>query len=821
MTEEHNEELGKICSHCGEKQPLNEFRKRSGRRTGAHVRRGLCRACRQRLSAERLAAARASAVGSEGQEARQADPAASMGRKAGQHDVAVAAANDQAPQGEITEAQTMAVVPRRDESAVEADAQALWTDHQAHAEVAAAVEIPEASRAEAALSGEPDKKRKRRRRRKKAVAQPGGELKLAGGEGEDSSKAADDHGKVAGGGGKSKATGDGEAAVAAAEAVIAMRADAGVDADAGAGSGTGAIAGESADASAGSGLGEQAIAADSGEKPKRKRKKAKRKKTSPAKVAETAEWVDEAEGPQAEAGVAAEVDHISASVEEQQGSASAADQAADESESAGKAKRKRRRSKRKGKSKEDGTSTLSPEGEGVGGHAQAADVVGVVQDSAQVVTGDAEVARGIGKVVQVSALSAPVDEADVDLPLNGEQQEQPGKKRKRKRKKKPNAKQSMAGVDAQPSVARVVTEQAVVGVEASSLSENTEVEGKASSTRTKKPKKTKKAAEAQGLSEAKAAQVKEPVKPVTVAAVKTEEPVKTEKPKSAARANPLIPPPGYKPIWPDKGATSANLLSLRSVLQEQDNVVRTVGQARIEEIADLVEELRKSAELIKREADAFHHTPLRSNRPAKHSNALTRREMQAMREAKLTDHRSRFINHAELVERSKRQQAEGKPTTTGQSVKPVAGVAADVDVNPGKAKQTKFEPFDYSVLRPTGKGVIRMRGRTDKGRRWYQEIEYDMAVTLVREQSAVVVNRQTINRLYSNRDFRSYILTRDNYTCYFCGEYGDTIDHLLPRAKGGHSTPLNCVCACNLCNQSKADKDLDVFLKHQKGGSKR
>ena len=114
-----------------------------------------------------------------------------------------------------------------------------------------------------------------------------------------------------------------------------------------------------------------------------------------------------------------------------------------------------------------------------------------------------------------------------------------------------------------------------------------------------------------------------------------------------------------------------------------------------------------------------------------------------------------------------------------------------------------------------------MRGRTDKGRRWYQEIDYEMAVTLVREQSAVIVNRQTINRLYSNRDFRIYVLTRDNYTCYFCGEYGDTIDHLLPRAKGGHSTPINCVCACNMCNQSKADKDLDVFLEYQRGSDNR
>ncbi len=119
---------------------------------------------------------------------------------------------------------------------------------------------------------------------------------------------------------------------------------------------------------------------------------------------------------------------------------------------------------------------------------------------------------------------------------------------------------------------------------------------------------------------------------------------------------------------------------------------------------------------------------------------------------------------------------------------------------------------DASVLVPSKEGVIWMQGRTDKGRRWRQETDLETAVTLVNEHAAFVVNRRTIRRLYSNRAFRSYILTRDRYTCYFCGQYGDTIDHLLPRAKGGHTTPMNCVCACNLCNQSKADRDLDEFM---------
>nr|WP_068603517.1 HNH endonuclease [Paenibacillus swuensis] len=128
------------------------------------------------------------------------------------------------------------------------------------------------------------------------------------------------------------------------------------------------------------------------------------------------------------------------------------------------------------------------------------------------------------------------------------------------------------------------------------------------------------------------------------------------------------------------------------------------------------------------------------------------------------------------------------------------------------------EPAELALSRvhelaATRQGIVRMRGRTDKGRRWVQETDLATAVNLVVEHAAVVVNRNTVRRLFSNRSFREYLLKRDRYTCYFCGGYGDTIDHLLPRVKGGHTTPVNCVIACNLCNQIKAARDADEFIR--------
>ena len=47
------------------------------------------------------------------------------------------------------------------------------------------------------------------------------------------------------------------------------------------------------------------------------------------------------------------------------------------------------------------------------------------------------------------------------------------------------------------------------------------------------------------------------------------------------------------------------------------------------------------------------------------------------------------------------------------------------------------------------------------------------------------------------------VLLRDNHTCQYCGRVGDTIDHVVPRCRGGASTWENCVCACSACNARK------------------
>ena len=52
------------------------------------------------------------------------------------------------------------------------------------------------------------------------------------------------------------------------------------------------------------------------------------------------------------------------------------------------------------------------------------------------------------------------------------------------------------------------------------------------------------------------------------------------------------------------------------------------------------------------------------------------------------------------------------------------------------------------------------------------------------------------------------VLIRDGYCCAYCGDGGGklTIDHIIPRARGGRSTFENCVSCCRACNLKKGCK---------------
>ena len=57
---------------------------------------------------------------------------------------------------------------------------------------------------------------------------------------------------------------------------------------------------------------------------------------------------------------------------------------------------------------------------------------------------------------------------------------------------------------------------------------------------------------------------------------------------------------------------------------------------------------------------------------------------------------------------------------------------------------------------------------------------------------------------------RRNVYRRDGHRCMYCGKRPRsdhlTIDHVIPRSRGGASSWENCVTACLFCNASKADR---------------
>lgn len=53
---------------------------------------------------------------------------------------------------------------------------------------------------------------------------------------------------------------------------------------------------------------------------------------------------------------------------------------------------------------------------------------------------------------------------------------------------------------------------------------------------------------------------------------------------------------------------------------------------------------------------------------------------------------------------------------------------------------------------------------------------------------------------------RRGVLRRDGHRCAYCGAAASTIDHILPRSRGGQDSWENLVACCLRCNNVKGDR---------------
>ena len=73
-----------------------------------------------------------------------------------------------------------------------------------------------------------------------------------------------------------------------------------------------------------------------------------------------------------------------------------------------------------------------------------------------------------------------------------------------------------------------------------------------------------------------------------------------------------------------------------------------------------------------------------------------------------------------------------------------------------------------------------------------------------------VMSLKRMRELFRNRVpfSKKNVLIRDEFRCVYCGrdKIPLTIDHVVPKSKGGKSNFENCVASCKPCNEKKGDK---------------
>lgn len=106
---------------------------------------------------------------------------------------------------------------------------------------------------------------------------------------------------------------------------------------------------------------------------------------------------------------------------------------------------------------------------------------------------------------------------------------------------------------------------------------------------------------------------------------------------------------------------------------------------------------------------------------------------------------------------------------------------------------TKVISKDAYILIPRGNGEL------------LRSPSFSMPKPLVIGLNVYVPERKIVHMDVNDHVSKSKILIRDDWTCQYCGDYGNTIDHIMPKSRGGLNTWGNLCVACKKCNGLKSN----------------
>jgi 5-methylcytosine-specific restriction endonuclease McrA len=114
----------------------------------------------------------------------------------------------------------------------------------------------------------------------------------------------------------------------------------------------------------------------------------------------------------------------------------------------------------------------------------------------------------------------------------------------------------------------------------------------------------------------------------------------------------------------------------------------------------------------------------------------------------------------------------------------------------------KFANYSFDSWREMSELRAEMKQPHDD---WLRSVNFEIQVPRVIR--LLVFDRLPKQKLHLNR---RNVLARDGHVCQYCGRHFPThllsIDHVVPRSRGGETTWENVVCACLTCNVKKGGR---------------
>jgi 5-methylcytosine-specific restriction endonuclease McrA len=115
-----------------------------------------------------------------------------------------------------------------------------------------------------------------------------------------------------------------------------------------------------------------------------------------------------------------------------------------------------------------------------------------------------------------------------------------------------------------------------------------------------------------------------------------------------------------------------------------------------------------------------------------------------------------------------------------------------------------YEPINVCTVRRAVVLLLKDKAEVIERAEWELHSATSTMVrpVVIRLVSYVRIPRDTHRRKITRRA----VFARDNWTCQYCGARSNlTVDHVIPRSKGGGSSWDNIVASCAPCNRRKGD----------------